>query len=120
VQRGEFAEALAYIEKTRRLYKNDQPRSWRLEAYVYGRSGQLAQAQKALEKSKQLDQRWQIDIDPSLYVALNRKDEAIALLQRACSEHSSVVTALKVDANYDPLRSDPRFQELLRRVGLAQ
>jgi TolB-like protein/Tfp pilus assembly protein PilF len=120
VQKGEFAEALAYIEKTRRLYKNDQPRSWRLEAYVYGHSGQLAQAQKALEKLKQLDQRWQIDIDPSLYVALNRKDEAIALLQRACSEHSSVVTSLKVEPNYDPLRSDPRFQELQRRVGLAQ
>jgi hypothetical protein len=54
------------------------------------------------------------------YVGMDRRDEAIALLQKAYSQHSSYVVALKVEPYFDPLRSDPRFQDLLRRVGLAQ
>jgi hypothetical protein len=50
---------------------------------------------------------------------MGRKDKAIALLQKAYLTHSGALVSIKVDPNYDPLRSDPRFQELLRRVGLA-
>jgi len=41
-------------------------------------------------------------------------------LEKAYREHSSSLTALKVDPIYDPLRGEPRFQELVRRIGLAQ
>jgi TolB-like protein/DNA-binding winged helix-turn-helix (wHTH) protein/Tfp pilus assembly protein PilF len=120
VQKGQFAEALAHIENLRRLFKNEQPWTWVAEAYVYGHSGQQAQASHALEKFKQLDPRWQIDPSlPQAYAVMNRKDEAIALLQQAGSEHSSIVLPLKADPNFDPLRSDPHFQELLRRMGFA-
>jgi hypothetical protein len=51
---------------------------------------------------------------------MNNKDEAFVWLQKAYSEHSNAVTTLKVDPIYDPLRSDPRFQDLMGRVGLAQ
>jgi hypothetical protein len=54
------------------------------------------------------------------YLGAGRKEEAIALLQKAYAEHSNAVVGIKVDRIYDPLRSDPRFQDLLRRVGLAQ
>jgi hypothetical protein len=50
---------------------------------------------------------------------MDNKDEAFAWLQRAYSERSNLTT-LKVDPIYDPLRSDPRFLDLLRHVGLAQ
>jgi len=122
VEKGMFADALADIEKWRRIDDVHLPGIWAIEAYVYGRSGQQVEAQRALEKLQQLNRRRQID--PATialaYVGMDNKDEAFAWLQRAYSERSNALTALKVDPIYDPLRSDPRFQELLRRVGLAR
>ena len=120
VQKGLFADALADIEKWRRI--DNAPGSWAIEAYVYGRSGQQVEARRSLEKLQQLNRRRQMD--PAAfalaYVGMDNKDEAFAWLQKAYLEHSNALTALKVDPIYDPLRSDARFQELLRRVGLPQ
>jgi len=120
VQKGLFADALADIEKWRRI--DDAPGILAIEAYAHGRSGQRVEARRALEKLQQLNRRRQMDPAAIVlaYVAMDKKDEAFVWLQKACSEHSNALTALKVDPIYDPLRSDPRFQELLRRVGLPQ
>ncbi len=117
VQKGMFAEALADIEKWQRI--EDTP--WAL-AYVYGRSGQQVQARRALEKLEQLNRRREMDAAPMFvaYVGMGKKDEAFAWLQKGYVEHSPALTALRVDPLYDPQRSDPRFQDLMRRVGLAQ
>ena len=120
VQKGLFADALADIEKWRRI--DDAPGSWAIQAYVYGRTGQQVEARRALEKLQHLNRRRQMD--PAAialaYVGMDNKDEAFAWLEKAYSEHSNTLTALKVDPIYDPLRGDPRFQNLLHRVGLAQ
>jgi TolB-like protein/DNA-binding winged helix-turn-helix (wHTH) protein/Flp pilus assembly protein TadD len=119
VQKGMYAEALADIERWRRI--EDNPWSWMMLAYVYGRSGQQEKARSALEKLEELNRRGETD-SASIALAhlgMGDKEKAIAWLQKAYAEHS-IPTALKVDPIYDPLRSDPRFQELLRRVGLAE
>jgi len=120
VQKGLFADALADIEKWRRI--EDVPGSWAIQAYVCGRSGQWGEARRALEKLLRLNGRQQMD--PAAialaYVGMDNKDEAFAWLQKAYSEHSNALTTLKVDPIYDPLRGDPRFQELVRRVRLDQ
>ncbi len=54
------------------------------------------------------------------YTELGEKDEAIALLNKAYEEREFFITLLKVDPRLDPLREDPRFQELLKRVGFSQ
>lgn len=53
------------------------------------------------------------------YMGLGDKDQAFAWLQQACTEHSNIIRLLKVDPFFDPLRSDPRFAALLRRVALS-
>jgi len=41
-------------------------------------------------------------------------------LENAYQEHSTLLTYLKMDPRFDPLRSDPRFQDLVHRIGLPQ
>jgi hypothetical protein len=53
------------------------------------------------------------------YVELGEKDKAFAELNKAYESRRSV-TWLKVDPLFDPLRSDPRFQELLKKIGFPQ
>ena len=119
-QQGRFADALAGIEDWRRTSDT----YWTLteEGYVYGRAGQSAQARRAVDKLQSINGRAPVDplafVPP--YVGLGDKDQAFAWLDKSIAVHSPGLTALKVDPVYDPLRSDPRFEVILRRIGLAQ
>jgi TolB-like protein/DNA-binding winged helix-turn-helix (wHTH) protein/Flp pilus assembly protein TadD len=118
-EKGAFADALAELEKSRPLYS-----SWTCAelAYIYGRTGQPAQAALALAKLEQLNRGQPVDpavfVEP--YIGMDKKDEAFLWLNKAYAQHSNALTGLKVDPIYDSVRSDPRFQDLLRRVGLSQ
>jgi TolB-like protein/lipoprotein NlpI len=54
-----------------------------------------------------------------LHASLGATDEAFAALERAFDERSDILAFLKVEPHWDPLRSDPRFRDMLARVGLA-
>ena len=54
----------------------------------------------------------------TLYAALDERDQAFALLERAYAKHDPQLRFLNADPAFDLLRDDPRFQDLLRRVGL--
>ena len=60
--------------------------------------------------------------DPMLWalIGVGDRDEAFAWFEKAYAGHSNALTSLKVNPGFDGLRSDPRFQNLMRRVGLAQ
>ncbi|MHB8541011.1 MAG: tetratricopeptide repeat protein [Candidatus Acidiferrales bacterium] len=121
VQQKRFADALADIEKWRRT--DNSPAIWAVEAYVYGRSGEQVQARRALAKFQQLNRPGRVDPTAFLalaYAGMGDKEKLFTCLQKAFLERSNSLTALKVDPIYDPFRSDPRFQALLARVGLAQ
>ncbi len=53
------------------------------------------------------------------YLGLGETDQAFAWLEQAYREHSNILQFLKVDPALDPIRTDPRFADLLRRVGLG-
>jgi TolB-like protein/DNA-binding winged helix-turn-helix (wHTH) protein len=121
-QKGQFAAALADIEAWRHT-AGDRPWIAGWEAYVYGRAGERAKAWQALRKVEELSRKWQVDPTQFMivsYSGIGDKEKCLAWLEKASRERTNIPTGLKVDPLYDPLRSEPRFQDLLHRVGLAQ
>ena len=58
-------------------------------------------------------------VDMVIYAGLGEKDKAFEWLEKAYEDRSiSGAAEIKVDPIFDPLRSDPRFQDLLRRINL--
>jgi TolB-like protein/DNA-binding winged helix-turn-helix (wHTH) protein len=98
------------------------PWVWAWTAAVYSRSGHSEEARQALVKLERVSGS-RADRTPMLLVAYSgtgQKDGVLDLLQQAYSEHSDAVVQIKVDPMYDPIRDDPRFKDLLRRLGLEQ
>jgi TolB-like protein/DNA-binding winged helix-turn-helix (wHTH) protein/Tfp pilus assembly protein PilF len=119
VEKGMFPEALAETSKWR--HGDGGPVS-EVEAYVYGRWGKQQQAERALAQWKRESLGRPVATTLAAleaYVATGRNEEALALLEKSYREHANLVTSLKVEPALDPLRGDRRFQELLRRLGLA-
>ncbi len=117
VQTGKFPEAMHEVEQWA-----SEPYgiwAWDWKAYVYGRWGRTAEAEHALARFEQMLSHYPNDAKPGLlaaYIGTGRKEQAMRLLQQLYLEHSPVVATLKTDPMYDPLRDDPRFQQLLVRV----
>jgi TolB-like protein/DNA-binding winged helix-turn-helix (wHTH) protein/tetratricopeptide (TPR) repeat protein len=118
-QKGFFSAALTDIEKWRG--SDDTAWSMMLQAYLYGLSGQRVHGRNALGRLEQLRRRRPMDPAPVLlaHVGLGNKEEAFSLLEEAYTARSTALTSLGVNPIYDPLREDPRFQLLMRRIGLA-
>ena len=55
-----------------------------------------------------------------VYAELGEKDQALNWLEKGYKERATKMVFLKIDPFFDNLRSDPRFVELVRRVGLPQ
>lgn len=55
-----------------------------------------------------------------VYAGLGEKSKAFTWLENSYKSHNEGLTNLKIDPCLDPLRSDPRFDALVRRVGLTQ
>jgi Flp pilus assembly protein TadD len=89
-------------------------------AYSLASNGRQADArtllQRLQEKSKQaFVPAYNFAI---IHIALNQKDQALQDLQKAYDEKDWALMVLAVEPRLDPLRSDPRFKTLLRKIGL--
>jgi TolB-like protein/DNA-binding winged helix-turn-helix (wHTH) protein/Tfp pilus assembly protein PilF len=118
IQQGRYSDAFADLDQWRRV--NDGPWISALQAYIYGRSGDQAKAQQALADLNAANRKWRLDPTTLLnvvYAGLGDKEKWLAFLQEACSQRNNLATGFKVDPMYDPLRGDPRFEQLLRTAG---
>jgi serine/threonine protein kinase/tetratricopeptide (TPR) repeat protein len=90
--------------------------------YVYAASGNRTKADLVLGQLQSLSTRQYVPPFTSalIYAGLGDKDQAFAWLEKAYTERSVWMPWLKVDPKFDSLRSDPRFTDFLRRVGLPQ
>jgi len=118
VEKGRFQAAIEEFQRAVALSGNTPTMISRL-GYGYARAGNKLEAQKRIEELKELRKRRFVDPRDIgfIYVGLGDNDQAFAWLDRAYEE-GSILVGLKVDPIYDPLRSDPRFAKLLRRVGI--
>ena len=120
IHKSMFAEAIASLEKAAVLSKS--PSFVGRLASAYAMSGNTVQARKLLREL--MDLQKQRYVSPAaiglLNISLGEKDRAFEWLEKAYQERSNSMAYLGVDPNVDPLRSDRRFQDLLRRIGLEK
>ncbi len=114
-QKGMYDEAIANLEQL-----GDSAAIRGHLGHVYAISGKAGQAQNIIRELqlralKQQVGSYEIGF---IYAALGQKDRAFEWLEKAYEQHDSGMTYLKTDPNLDPLRQDPRFEQLERRVGL--
>ncbi len=119
LQKGMHQEALADFQKLGSLggaYSGDPV----LLARAYAATGNRNEALKLLGMLKQQSKREYISgfSMAAGYVGLGENEEAFAWLRKGLDAYDGWMDALKVDPAFDPLRSDPRFQDLLRRMNL--
>jgi TolB-like protein/DNA-binding winged helix-turn-helix (wHTH) protein/Tfp pilus assembly protein PilF len=121
VKNGMYAEATSSVEAQSRI-AGDAGWVLSMSAYVDADAGRREKARRTLARMEEL--RRHGDVDPQNfvlpYIGLGDKEKALDSLQQAYSRHSNIMTSIKVEPAFDPLRGEPQFQELLRRVGLAQ
>jgi len=119
VEKGMYAEALADFETQRPRIADHWHWAWL--AGFYGRTGQTERARHAIDELLRIHQRrpFQASLIAGAFAEVGDDKATFAWLERAYAEHDNGLTALKVAPGWDPLRNDPRFQSLLRRVGLT-
>ena len=117
--KGDYSAAMAEYQKAHQLNEYD-PHTIALIGRLYAVTGQRAEALKVLEQLKSIaTQRYVADYSLALiYAGLGEKDQAFALLEKSYRDHTVDMLTLYYDPLIDNLRSDPRFADLLRRVGL--
>jgi serine/threonine protein kinase/tetratricopeptide (TPR) repeat protein len=90
--------------------------------HAYAILGKKREAEEILEQLKDRSKQSYVPAYgfAEIYIGLGDKEQALASLQKAYADRSMLMTLIKVDPEFDSLRSDPRFKDLLRRVGLPQ
>ncbi|HET7291754.1 MAG TPA: winged helix-turn-helix domain-containing protein [Vicinamibacteria bacterium] len=117
-EQGERRRALVESE---RAVQESGGNAWVLgwRGYVLAASGDAAGARRALARLEAAGRdRYVSPVYPAMVaVGLRENDRALGLLERAFEERSPWMLFLAVEPLFEPLRPDPRFRDLLRRVG---
>jgi len=114
---GLYAEAIVAYQEGIRL-GDDSTDAQMYLAEAYAKAGESKQARallKQLERGKGYISPMGLAI---IHAALGENDKAFVLLERAYSVHDQQLIWLGIEGGYLPLSSDPRFQDLMRRIGL--
>jgi DNA-binding winged helix-turn-helix (wHTH) protein/tetratricopeptide (TPR) repeat protein len=120
-QEGRYDEAIVELENAEKLKGGENLLAFAYLGYVYALSGKKAQAQEVINK---IDRSTKETLYPEVYdkalilAVLGQKDEAFKLLNQAYERRQGSLSLLKVEPKLDSLRSDPRFGDLLLRMGL--
>lgn len=120
-QKGMYADALREMRKAQQLLKGNIIVEGDI-GHLYAISGKKADADRVIHELEQLSMhRYVNPFEIALiYIALGDKIRSFQWLEKAYRERSDLLVYLKVDPRLDPIRSDSRFTDLARRVGIPQ
>ena len=116
--KGDYANTM--VERAKFFDLVGQSQNAALVRAVFAKEGWLGFARLVTaEKSplKESNSGWVL---VKAYVDLGDKDKAFAKLNEAYDKRLSSLTWLKIEPQLDPLRSDPRYQELLKKMRFPQ
>lgn len=119
-EKGMFKEAEIEFKKALEMSEKDSE-TMSAMAYVYSSSGRTNEAEAILAQLTELaDEDY---VSPyslaRVHIGLGQIDQAFAQLDRTYQEHHGILTYIRVEPIFDRLRSDARYDDLLRRLGLA-
>ena len=112
-EKGDYVRATALYKKAEEVTGAPQPGL----AVTYAKMGRQSEARQILDELKKISGTKYVsaDVIASIYVALGEKDEAFHWLERAFEQYAAVGYFAP---EFRPLRGDPRFADLLRRIGV--
>ena len=123
LQESRYQESMLEIEKALAISPN-RADAVSVLGYAYAVADKRAEARKVLDQLSELSKQKYVSPESRalIYAALGEKDKAFEWLQKAYEGHSIIAVGpfqeIKLHPAYDPLRSDPRFADLLRRMNL--
>jgi TolB-like protein/DNA-binding winged helix-turn-helix (wHTH) protein/tetratricopeptide (TPR) repeat protein len=119
-QKQEFPEAIFELKKAVELSDNKQFAGFLAHAYAV--SGDKRSAEKILKDLEQLTQHSYVSSwwPAMIYSGLGKKEKAFLWLKKAYDDHEHDLVFSKVWPMFDPIRSDSRYQDLMKRVGFSE
>ena len=118
-QKGDHAGAIAALEKGARMVAGSD--NLAQLAHAYGTASRKSDAERVIAQLKQRREQGFVPAGDIAYAhaGIGDREQAFHWLELALVDHSEVLIQTKADPGWDPLRSDPRFSEVLRQVNLA-
>ena len=118
LQQKLYDQAIAEFQKAKQA-ENSAWASAKM-GQVYAMSGKIAEARRIIAELEEQVKHGAASPDyiAGIYARLGEKEQALAWLKRAYEARSDLLVFVKVDPTWDGIRSDARFQELLRQIGL--
>lgn len=119
IANGQSDEAITVLEKALADSGRDSATMGVL-VRAYAHAGRRSEALRLLDELKQRQQKGYVPSAAfvNAYLGLGDNEAAFTWLEKAYKEQSNILGLLKVHPHFDPLRGDPRFADLVRRVGL--
>lgn len=117
--KGMFAEAATEPRKAKDLSGYSTRPAAQL-GYALAKSGKETEARHVLDEVLKLSKERYVPPDhiALIYAGLGDRDETLRWLERGYQERDPLMVFLGVDQKWNDLRSDPRFQELMKKIGL--
>ncbi len=117
-EKGEHARAIAELTTANRLAPVD-PEAMAFLGYACARAGRRGDAQAILYRLKRFSGSRPVALHlADVYAGLGEKEPALESLEKAYDERQGRLIQLKMSPRYDSLRAEPRFQNLLKKLGL--